>query len=440
MAPKLYYMAVSPPCRAVIMVAKAIGLELDLETVESKDQLKTPEMLEINPQHTVPILVDADEDFTVWDSHAISGYLVGQYAEDDSMYPKNDVKKRALIDQRLHFENGVLFERCKTAFLPLFMGESQVSEDDADKLIEAFGFLEEFLGDNQWMVGDDITIADLSLLATVATVELFFPIDAERFPKMTEWLARGKELPYFDEVNSEGFDAFKGFMPNVDGYYEEFCVAMPIVLYGTILSPPVRAVLMTANALGLSLDFREIDLIKGDHLKPEYQKINPQHTVPTLDDDGVILWDSHAIVAYLVGKYAKDDSLYPRDLAKRALIDARLHFDTGYAFAAIRTPVRAVLFHGQTGGLTDLQKQAILEVYDFLNKFLENRIWLVGNSVTIADISLLSTVTSLAAILPVDATQFSNVSKWLKGAEDLPFFNVNKPGLESFSAFVKQIF
>lgn len=56
-----------------------------------------------------------DEDFVLWDSHAIAGYLIGQYAEDDSMYPKDDVKKRALIDQRLHFENGILYQRCHEA-------------------------------------------------------------------------------------------------------------------------------------------------------------------------------------------------------------------------------------------------------------------------------------------------------------------------------------
>ena len=70
-------------------------------------------LLQLNPQHTVPILVD--DDFVIWDSHAIAGYLVGQYAEDDTLYPKDDVRKRAVIDQRLHFENGVLYVRCCTA-------------------------------------------------------------------------------------------------------------------------------------------------------------------------------------------------------------------------------------------------------------------------------------------------------------------------------------
>jgi glutathione S-transferase len=43
-------------------------------------------------------------------SHAILGYLVNQYGKNDSLYPK-DPKKRALVDQRLHFDTGVLFPR-----------------------------------------------------------------------------------------------------------------------------------------------------------------------------------------------------------------------------------------------------------------------------------------------------------------------------------------
>lgn len=65
--------------------------------------------------------------------------------------------------------------------------------------------------------------------------------------------------------------------------------------------------------------------------------MNPQHTIPTLvDDDGFTIWDSHAIMIYLVSKYAKDDSLYPTDLKKRALIDQRLHFESGVVFAYLR--------------------------------------------------------------------------------------------------------
>ena len=51
-----------------------------------------------------------------------------------------------------------------------------------------------------------------------------------------------------------------------------------------------------------------------------------------MDDDGFAIWDSHAIMAYLVSKYAKNDSLYPQDLKKRAIINQRLFFESSAVF------------------------------------------------------------------------------------------------------------
>lgn len=65
-------------------------------------------------------------------------------------------------------------------------------------------------------------------------------------------------------------------------------------------------------------------------------QLNPQHTIPTLlEEDGFVICDSHAINAYLVNKYAKDDALYPKDYRKRAVVDQRLHFDTGILFTRL---------------------------------------------------------------------------------------------------------
>lgn len=78
--------------------------------------------------------------------------------------------------------------------------------------------------------------------------------------------------------------------------------------------------------------YRPLDLIKGEHLNEEYLKINPQHTIPTLVDDDFVLWDSHAIAIYLVEKYGKDDSLYPKNLETRSKINQRLFFDASVIF------------------------------------------------------------------------------------------------------------
>lgn len=56
--------------------------------------------------------------------------------------------------------------------------------------------------------------------------------------------------------------------------------------------------------------------------------MNPQHTIPTMVDDGFVLSESRAMLMYLVNKYGEnEESLYPSDPEKRALVDMRICFD-----------------------------------------------------------------------------------------------------------------
>lgn len=166
-------------------------------------------LFQLNPQHTVPTLDDSGK--VVWDSHAITTYLVNAYGQDDSLYPK-DPYKRARIDQRLHFDTGVLFARLRDANYLIYNGGYEVPQAVIDSFYEAYDILEKFLKDGPYLVGDSLTIADLCTIPTVTSIVYHAPIDPNKYPKITEWIARVSELPYYEELSGQYVEQLATFL------------------------------------------------------------------------------------------------------------------------------------------------------------------------------------------------------------------------------------
>ncbi|XP_055921909.1 glutathione S-transferase 1-like [Eupeodes corollae] len=193
-----------------------------------------------------------------------------------------------------------------------------------------------------------------------------------------------------------------------------------LILHGIEASPPVRAVLLTLKALNLDYEFKLVNLLNGDHKTKEYLKKNPQHTVPVLEDDGHSLWDSHAIAAYLVGKYGKNDLLYPKDLLKRAVVDQRLHFDSGVLYINMKN-ITTPLFYKKITTIPQESLDAINEGLDFLESFLVND-FMAGENMTIADFSILSTISTYEAFTTITETRTPKLAAWLKRMTALPYY------------------
>ncbi|XP_017079187.1 glutathione S-transferase 1 [Drosophila eugracilis] len=211
-----------------------------------------------------------------------------------------------------------------------------------------------------------------------------------------------------------------------------------LTLYGVDPSPPVRAVKLTLAALGIPYEFVNVNLSGQEQLSPEYLKKNPQHTVPTLEDDGHFIWDSHAIIAYLVSKYADTDALYPKDLLQRAVVDQRLHFETGVVFAnGLRSITKPLFFSGQKT-IPKERYEAIVEVYNFVETFLTGQDYIAGGQLTIADFSLVSSITSLVAFVEIDQVKYPKISEWIKKLEQLPYYEeANAKGARAFIELIK---
>lgn len=208
MAIDLYFTAGSAPCRVVLLVAAALDLQLNLKPLNlwEGEQLQA-DFLKLNPQHTVPTIVD--EGFPLWESRAISRYLVNKYGGDSSsLYPK-DLMARALVDQRLDFDIGTLYPRFAQYFYPQVFGGAKPDAASLKKLEEALVFLNAFLEGQKYVTGDVLTIADLSLVATISTIDAA-EISLKSYPNVEKWFDLMKTTaPDYQNANQKGIDEFK---------------------------------------------------------------------------------------------------------------------------------------------------------------------------------------------------------------------------------------
>ncbi|XP_070497006.1 glutathione S-transferase 1-1-like [Chironomus tepperi] len=205
----LYYTPASSPCRVVQMVAAALKVKLRLKPINlhSKEHL-LPEFLKINPQHTVPTLVD--NNFALWESRSICIYLVEKYAKDDSLYPKNP-KQRALVNQRLYFDMGMLTKRMYDFFFPQLIQNTQPDPQKFKEMEEAIELLDIFLENSAYAAGDKLTIADFALAVTVSVCELT-GYDLNKYVNISRWYEAMKlELPGWN-INEEGLNVLRQYI------------------------------------------------------------------------------------------------------------------------------------------------------------------------------------------------------------------------------------
>lgn len=57
---------------------------------------------------------------------------------------------------------------------------------------------------SKYLAGDELTVADLCAIATISSIDEIVTIDAEKYPKFTQWIKRMSQLPYYEEKNGVG--------------------------------------------------------------------------------------------------------------------------------------------------------------------------------------------------------------------------------------------
>jgi glutathione S-transferase len=143
----------------------------------------------------------------------------------------------------------------------------------------------------------------------------------------------------------------------------------------------------TLQELGVGFEAITVNLVAGEHRRPEFLKVNPAGKLPVLVDGDLVLTESVAIVLYLAEKYP-EKGLLPTDLTERAQVNRWLLF----AATELEQPLWRILRHTalypedkRLPGDVALARQEFKEMAAVLEKHLQGRQFVVGDRATVAD-------------------------------------------------------
>ena len=208
-------------------------------------------------------------------------------------------------------------------------------------------------------------------------------------------------------------------------------------LYHFPFSPNSRRVLAVAYHLGIKLDLEEVDLTKGEHLRPSFIRLNPNHKIPTLVDDDFVLWESAAIMLYLVST-KPGNTLWSDDPRVQADIHRWLFWNTANWGPACGIFIFENLVKKFTNqGAPDPKeiKKGEEQIHRFatvLDDHLKGRDWLVGKNVTLADYAV-GSMLDLEEAAQIPLEKYRNIKRWYGSLEMLDAWKKSAP-----SNFVKK--
>jgi glutathione S-transferase len=193
-------------------------------------------------------------------------------------------------------------------------------------------------------------------------------------------------------------------------------------IWGRTNSVNVKKALWAAEELGLKYQRIDAGMQFGVTKTPEYLKMNPNSLVPTIEDDGFVLWESHSIVRYLAAKHGMG-TLCPSDLQARA--DVERWMDWAFTF---QNAMRAVFWNLIRTAPEKRDMKAVEEgraqsakLLEVLERNLQSRSYVGGNAFTMGDIPIGCEVQRWMRV-PIERPAFPRVQAWFDRLRERPAF------------------
>jgi glutathione S-transferase len=194
-------------------------------------------------------------------------------------------------------------------------------------------------------------------------------------------------------------------------------------IWGRVNSVNVKKVLWAAEELGLKYERVEAGMQHGVVNTAEYKMMNPNSLVPTIEDDGFVLWESHSIVRYLSAKHGMG-ALCPAD--PRARADAERWMDWAFTFqnamravfwGLIRTPPEK----RDAKAIEEARVKSNQIAAAVLERNLENKAYVTGDAFTMGDIPIGCEIQRWMRV-PIERPKLPNIEAWFERLGRRPTF------------------
>lgn len=196
-------------------------------------------------------------------------------------------------------------------------------------------------------------------------------------------------------------------------------MSKPIKLFRHPLSGHAHRVELFLSLLNLPTELVFVDLAKGAHKAPEFLAMNPFGQVPVIDDNGVVLSDSNAILVYLAKQYDTSGQWLPKDAWQGAQVQRWLSIAAGPIASGPATARLITVFGAPYDAESTIARShALLQVVE---QELAGRPYLTGNLPTLADVASYTYIAH-APEGNVSLADYPQVRAWLARVEALPGF------------------
>lgn len=184
---------------------------------------------------------------------------------------------------------------------------------------------------------------------------------------------------------------------------------------------PMKVALFLAEA-DIPFELVPVDTLKGEQHSVEFRQVNPNGKLPAIDDNGTTVFDSTAILLYLAEKH---QTLLGKPQDKAQLLSWLMFIGTGLGpFSG-----QSVHFHYAAPESLDYAKNRYMREterhYLVLDQHLADRKYIVGDELTIADISAWGWIDKVEHVLGKGRlNDYTNIKAWFEQVNSRPSVKV----------------